>query len=52
MENEAIMIVTSTWDPKMKFFVLDRDFWVIMKEKNKDPYLVMLVRNVEEEWTS
>jgi hypothetical protein len=48
MENEASMIITSTWDPEMKFFVLDRNFWVIMKEKNKAPYLLMLVRNVEE----
>lgn len=48
MENEAIMILTSTWDSKMKFFVLDRNFWVIMKEKNKAPYLLILVRNVEE----
>ena len=48
MENEASMILTSTWDFKMKFFVLDRNFWVIMKEKNKAPYLLMLVRNVEE----
>jgi hypothetical protein len=52
MENEASMILTFTLDLNRKFFILDRDFWVIMKEKNKAPYLLMLVRSVEERWNA
>lgn len=34
-----------------KFFILDSDFWVILKEKNKKPYLVAMISSVNETWT-
>ena len=30
-----------------KYFYLNNDFWVFMKEKNKKPYLVTLVSSVD-----
>lgn len=30
-----------------KYFILNEDFWVILKEKNKQPYLVTLVSSVD-----
>ena len=30
-----------------KYFILDEDFWVFLKEKNKQPYLVTLVSSID-----
>jgi len=41
--------MTMVWGAK--FFILDSDFWVILKEKNKKPYLVAMIKSVNETWT-
>lgn len=40
------MIVYSVWGAKR--FFLDSDFWLILKEVGKKPYLIIAVSNVNE----
>ena len=44
LENQATVVAFLTSSFLTKYFYLNSDFWLIMKEKNKKPYLVMLVR--------
>ena len=44
LENQATVVAFLTSSLYSKYFYLDSDFWLIMKEKNKKPYLVMLIR--------
>ncbi len=44
----TVMMLTSIWGSK--FFYLDDDFWLILKEKGKQPYLVVYVSAVSETW--
>ena len=44
LENQATVVAFLTYSFYSKYFYLDSDFWLIMKEKNKKPYLVMLIR--------
>ncbi len=46
-ENQAVVIGFRSLFFGMNFY-LNSDFWLIMKEKNKLPYLVMLVKSVSE----
>lgn len=41
-QGEIVVLVTSIYGSKS--FILNSDFWLIMKEKNKKPYLVMLIK--------
>ncbi len=46
--NQAVIVISKTkLEFNQKFFILDDDFWLILKEKNKKPYLIMLVRSVK-----
>jgi len=31
--------------PEPKYFILDKEFWVVMKEGSKHPYLCALIKN-------
>ncbi len=46
LENQATVVATLTLVFTAKLFNLNSDFWLIMKEKNKKPYLVILIRDV------
>ena len=51
VENEAGIVVGAGWGgqkPKIKKFILDKPFWVLMKRKNSQlPYFVLGVQNSE-----
>ncbi len=46
------MIVTSVFGKYPKYFHLDNDFWLVLKQKGKAPYCIMLIKSVEEKWSS
>ena len=47
VENEAVIMMNRSMaifeEPKQ--FVLDKPFWIVMKEAQKHPYLAVFVRN-------
>ena len=46
MENEAVIHLTRGGPPRPKQLILDKPFWLIMKETNKkQPYLIVRVEN-------
>lgn len=46
MENEAVILLTRGGRPIPKQLILDKPFWLIMKETNKkQPYLILRVEN-------
>lgn len=48
MENEAMMLLTRGGRPTPKQLILDKPFWLIMKEANKkQPYLILRVENTK-----
>ena len=47
LENQAVVIGLRTGFFGGKSFILSSSFWLIMKEKNKMPYLVMFVKEVK-----
>jgi len=52
VENEGVIAtptaMPSTQRPKVKRFILDKPFWVVMKRKNsRNPYFVLGVKNTE-----
>ena len=51
LENTGTVIIriTSSYISGRKCYLND-DFWVVMKEKGKKPYFIMLVKNVKEKW--
>lgn len=49
VENQGVIVVLRTSIFGSKSFILNSDFWLIMKEKNKKPYLVMLIKDPAEE---
>ncbi len=46
LENQATVVAFFSSCLYSKYFYLNFDFWLIMKEKNKKSYLVMLIREV------
>lgn len=48
VENEAMMLLTRGGPPIPKQLILDKPFWLIMKEANKkQPYLILRVENTK-----
>ena len=52
VENEAVIVAPTAMPPsqrtKIRRFVLDKPFWVVMKRKNsRNPYFVLGVKNTE-----
>lgn len=47
-EGQVELMLTAVWGAK--YFILDDDFWVFLKEKNKAPYLVAMISSVNELW--
>ena len=50
VENEAAITVGMgrASQPKVKRFILDKPFWVVMKRKNiQHPYFILGVKNIE-----
>ncbi len=47
LENQAVVVSLRTGVFGGKSFILNSSFWLIMKEKNKMPYLVMFVKEVK-----
>lgn len=46
MENEAMIFLSRGGPPRPKRLILDKPFWLIMKEANKkQPYLILRVEN-------
>lgn len=50
MENEAVITlrkrcVMKKEEPEPKYFIFDKPFWVMMKEKGKHPYFCALIKN-------
>jgi hypothetical protein len=39
-------------NPLARRMILDDDFWVVFREKGKQPYFVMLVKSVKESWAN
>ena len=47
-QSQAVIVGVRVMLPMdMKSFLLDNDFWVILKEKNKKPYLIILVTSLK-----
>lgn len=51
LEAQAVVIGMRMAVFSAKYFYLNNDFWIILKEKNKLPYLVTLISSVNESWT-
>lgn len=47
MSNDAVIVIVGTaFYLDVKYFIMNNDFWLILKEKNKKPYLIMNVKAV------
>lgn len=46
LQAQGVVIGARTLTLDTKYFYLNNDFWVILKEKNKLPYLVTLISTV------
>ncbi len=51
IESQAAVMIFLTSSYRAKYFYVDNDFWLVFKEKNKQPYLVVHVTSVSETWT-
>lgn len=51
MEAEAVVELMLTSVRGDKYFIVNDDFWVFLKEKNKAPYLVAMIGSVNEFWS-
>jgi len=50
VENEAVMVMNRCMmmPQDLKEFVLDKPFWIVMKEVGRHPYLAVFVRKTTE----
>jgi hypothetical protein len=48
VENEGLVIINecAMLNPQPKSLLLDKPFWVVMKEKHKHPYLCIQINNL------
>lgn len=47
MSNDAVIVILGiAFYLDAKYFYLNNDFWLVLKEKNKKPYLIMNVKTL------
>lgn len=52
LENEAVVVMWTSQMMDERRFYLNDDFWLVLREKGKRPYFVMLVKEVKEQWAN
>lgn len=45
LESEGVIVGSTSGTRAPRRLILDRSFWLVMRERNRHPYLVLRVRN-------